>query len=206
MAKLSDTDFYVYRHVRLDTLTPFYIGEGRVSARRAYDKRNRNVHWNNIVNKAGYRVDILMSGLTKDESLDTELWFKEFYQRLGYELANYRIGREDQNYLYSPEAVERRASQLRGRKLSPEHAAKITTKFKKGHIPWNKGKARPDIYGKKYGQKHGEVYCVELQTTYSSPREASLILGVSYGNIIRVCTGQRKTAGKFTFKFKKDIL
>lgn len=205
MANLSDKNFYVYRHVRLDTYVPFYVGEGKMSRNRAFHRGGRNNYWHNIVNKAGYRVDIIAKNLTKEEALNLELWFKTLYTKLGFKLANYRVGREDKNYTYTPEAVERRAKQLRGRNLSKEHIANIPTKFKPGHVPWNKGKPRPEMYGTKYGQKYGTVYCFELDKLFNTPKEASEQLGISYCNILRVCKGERISAGKLTFKFTKDL-
>jgi len=205
MGNLSDKDFYVYRHVRLDTSRPFYIGEGRMSKNRAYSKSGRNKHWKNIVNKCGYRVEIIISNLTKEQSLDKEVWFKKFYNKCGYKLANKIIGRESKGYKHSKDSIKSRIRKLTGRKLSEQHINNIPTKFKKGCIPWNKGKNRPNMVGKKYAQKYGKVYCVELQTMYNSPREASLALGIHYTGILRVCLGKRKSAGKKTFIFKKDM-
>lgn len=69
----------VYRHIRLDTNEPFYIGIG--SLMRAYTKNGRNKFWKAIVNKTDYRVDILFENLTEDEAKDKEIEFIALYGR-----------------------------------------------------------------------------------------------------------------------------
>lgn len=65
---VEENKYYVYRHVRLDTNVPFYIGIGskrekyntfQSEYQRAFSKLNRNKYWKFIVNKHGYKVDIL---------------------------------------------------------------------------------------------------------------------------------------------------
>ena len=57
---------YLYRHVRLDKNEPFYIGIGKNDDDgyiRAYSKKDRNVHWHNVVNVTEYRVEIVYSNI-----------------------------------------------------------------------------------------------------------------------------------------------
>ena len=49
--------FYVYRHIRLDSNTPFYVGKGR--GNRAFSKSGRNKYWKSIVNKNDYKIEII---------------------------------------------------------------------------------------------------------------------------------------------------
>ena len=68
---------YVYKHIRLDTNTIFYIGVGSDSGYyRANSKRSRNKHWLNIVNKADYRVEIIYDNLDFELALLIEI---EYY-------------------------------------------------------------------------------------------------------------------------------
>lgn len=64
----EENKYYLYRHVRLDTNVPFYIGIGTKVGKyttfnreysRAFSKANRNRYWKFIVEKHGYKVDIL---------------------------------------------------------------------------------------------------------------------------------------------------
>ena len=74
----------VYRHIRLDTRRPFYIGIG-VNKARAYSVKNRNKHWHNIVNKSGYEVQILFDYLTYEEAKEKDdKASKNFYKLVKY--------------------------------------------------------------------------------------------------------------------------
>jgi len=55
------SNFYVYRHIRLDNNRPFYVGKG--SGRRAFIKTDRNDYWNKIVNKVNYKIEIMLNNL-----------------------------------------------------------------------------------------------------------------------------------------------
>ena len=61
----------VYRHRRLDTFEIFYIGIG--SIKRAYLKHGRNKHWNNIVNKTNYQVEIIAENLDWETACELEI-------------------------------------------------------------------------------------------------------------------------------------
>ena len=63
--------FYVYSHIRLDTNQPFYIGKGLKY--RSHSTKGRNKHWNNIVSKCGYRIEIISSNLTNEEACRKEI-------------------------------------------------------------------------------------------------------------------------------------
>ena len=76
---------YVYQHIRLDTDEVFYIGIGSDTDgkyKRAYKKNGRNnPHWNNIVNKAGYRVEILTDNVSWEEACEEEKILIKYYGR-----------------------------------------------------------------------------------------------------------------------------
>jgi hypothetical protein len=73
---------YLYRHIRLDKNEPFYIGIGSDKLyKRAYDKKSRNKHWNFVINKTSYEVDILMDGLTWEQACEKEKEFIKLYGR-----------------------------------------------------------------------------------------------------------------------------
>lgn len=61
---------YVYGHYKADTGDLFYIGKG--TGDRAWEKRNRTFHWKNVVNKHGYRVEILADNLSDIDAYNME--------------------------------------------------------------------------------------------------------------------------------------
>jgi hypothetical protein len=61
--------YYLYRHIRLDTNEPFYIGIGtkdknykvyQTEYRRAFSLLKRNTYWKRISNKTEYKIEILL--------------------------------------------------------------------------------------------------------------------------------------------------
>lgn len=83
--------FYIYRHIRLDTNEPFYIGIGKVyrpSAKkhedyysRAFQNNKRNRFWHFITDKTDYEVEILFECNNRDAILEKEIEFIKLYGR-----------------------------------------------------------------------------------------------------------------------------
>jgi len=64
---------YVYTHTRLDTNEIFYVGIGtQDNYRRASKTVNRSVFWKNIINKTGWKVDIVFDNLSWDKACEIE--------------------------------------------------------------------------------------------------------------------------------------
>lgn len=73
---------YIYRHRRLDNNQIFYVGVGSTkNYKRAYYKHKRNVLWHNIVNKVGYKVEILADNLTREVAYELEEFLILMYGR-----------------------------------------------------------------------------------------------------------------------------
>jgi hypothetical protein len=76
------TEYYVYRHFKLNTNNVFYIGMGKEkNFKRAYSKRYRNNYWNNTVEKYGYSVEIIAKNISEEEAKDLERFLIELYGR-----------------------------------------------------------------------------------------------------------------------------
>ena len=84
---------------------------------------------------------------------------------------------------HSSNSIAKMSLAKKGKPLSDEHKRKIGKS--------NKGKGRP---GK-------PVYCVELNKSFDSTKEAERQTGVPNSNIIAVCNGKRKTAHKYQWKY-----
>ena len=76
---------YVYRHIRLDTNQPFYIGIGSDNTYyRANKKSQRNIHWKRVVAKTDYEVEIMLDDLTWEQACEKEKEFIKLYGRYNY--------------------------------------------------------------------------------------------------------------------------
>jgi hypothetical protein len=140
-------NFYVYRHIRIDTNEVFYIGKGNFrNYYRANSTKSRNKFWYNIVSKTEFKVDIIVDELTNEEAIKKEIEFIKIYGRrdLGTgTLVNLTDGGEGlSNYIRSEE-LKLKYSQInigripynKGKKLSDEHKLKLSL-AKKGKTPW----------------------------------------------------------------------
>ena len=74
--------YYVYEHIRLDKMEPFYIGKGK--GERAYDLY-RNDHHDAITDKYGHAVVIIADNLTEEEAYWLERdTIEDYVFNLGY--------------------------------------------------------------------------------------------------------------------------
>lgn len=83
---ISDSGlYYIYRHIRLDTNKPFYIGWGKKleedEYKRSKSKNHRNSHWWNITNKTPFLIEILIESDNFDFILQKEKEFIKLYGR-----------------------------------------------------------------------------------------------------------------------------
>jgi hypothetical protein len=144
--------FYVYGHYKPNEITPFYIGKG--SGNRAYQTINRNKHWHNVVNKHGFRVEIMFDELTEELAYCMERDFIKMFGRadLGCgNLVNWSDGGEG---IHHTVETRRKISEAnRKRVYSDETKMKISrsgskhseetkkrmSETRKGQKAWNKG-------------------------------------------------------------------
>ena len=84
--------FYTYAHIRKDTGKIFYIGKG--SGRRLHRKSARNMHWHNVVAKAGYEAIILAKWSSETEAYEHE---KFLIECLNGSLVNQSAGGDGNN-------------------------------------------------------------------------------------------------------------
>ena len=85
--------YFVYQHIRKDKNTIFYIGIGKIREDslattdkmkhyRAYSKQGRNPIWKAITNKSEYSVEIISTGITKEEAIILEIQLIEKYGKI----------------------------------------------------------------------------------------------------------------------------
>lgn len=137
---------YVYRHVRLDTNQPFYIGIGSgVDYKRAHSKKNRNKYWLNITKSIEYRIDILLDNLSFFEACLKEKEFIALYGRLDKGLlCNMTDGGEG---LFNPtEEIRKKLSVSKQGSKNPQFGKKWSDQKKNERSKQMSGKNNPN-YG-----------------------------------------------------------
>lgn len=90
--------YYLYRHIRLDTNQPFYVGIGTKSLKkseniiklfkkykseykRAFSKDNRNFYWHNITKKVKFKIEIILESDDYQFIKKKEIEFVALYGR-----------------------------------------------------------------------------------------------------------------------------
>ena len=156
---------YLYRHIRSDKNVPFYIGIGIDSNYyRAKSKKSRNDHWNKIVNKTDYEVEILFEHDDYDFIKEKEIEFIALHGRsdLGLgTLCNLTNGGDGcLGLVHSDEAKLKMSIPNKGKIISEEQRRKVS-EFHKGKITSEEtkrkmseaamGKNNP-MYGKKMSE------------------------------------------------------
>lgn len=189
---------YIYRHIRLDTNQPFYIGIGSdKSFKRANEKSRRNKIWNDIVSKSDYEVEILFDDITWEKACEKEIEFISLYGKKNNNtgiLANMTDGGEGTlGRCYRPTEETRLKQSLakRGRKMS-EEAKRHLAEFHKDRIFSEKHKAALKEAAKKrdYKQFGNKVADKIAKTLGSKP----FIVVDSNNNIIGEFINKKRCA------------
>jgi len=148
--------FLLYRHIRLDTHEPFYIGIG--NKKRAYGKYGRSKHWLSIVEKYGYEVEIIFDDLTWKAACEKEREFIVLYGRRDINtgiLVNHTDGGEGSpGVVQSKEANEKRRNWSKNRVFSEQTKRLLSEKQlgEKNHMYNRKGINNP-TFGLKRSDK-----------------------------------------------------
>jgi len=119
-------------------MQPFYVGKG--SGKRAGVKTTRNIWWHRVVEKAGFKPEIISYWKSETDALEHERFIIACFRDMGISLTNIEDGG-----LPGPIG--------KGQPKSEEHKAKIAAshkgKKKTPHTPEAKEKARLRQTGKK---------------------------------------------------------
>lgn len=129
---------YLYRHIRLDKNIPFYIGIGVDSNYyRANSKKSRNDHWNKVVNKTDYEVEILFEHDDYNFIKEKEKEFISLYGRKDTNngmLVNKTDGGDGcLGLIHSDQAKLKMSIPNRGKIISEEQKRKVS-EFHKGKV------------------------------------------------------------------------
>ena len=171
--KEESREFYVYKHIRKDNNTCFYVGKGK--GNRIY-KPKRNKHYNRIRKKHGCYVVKIKENLTEKEAFALEREIIEDYVFVfgyGINIDGYR----DYSHEYLTNCT------WGGEGCS-------------GLNPYaNKTEEEMEEIGKKISEKLSKkVICITTGETFDSIKEAENHYNI--GNISKCCNGKYKHAGK----------
>jgi hypothetical protein len=148
--------YYLYRHIRLDTRQPFYIGIGTKQSRihpnikseyrRAYEtNRKESFIWNHVVNKTNYDVQILLESDDYQFIKQKEIEFVAMYGRINLKtgtLANLTDGGDGTiGYIPSKEQIEKHKKFMIGRVQSESEKQK-RVESRKGYVHTEETKAK----------------------------------------------------------------
>lgn len=148
---------YVYRHIRLDNNTPFYIGIGNDNRyTRAFNKKNRGTHWKNVVKNTDYEVEILFEHEDYEFIKEKEIEFISLYGRkdLGLgTLCNKTNGGDGcLGLIHTDEAKLKMSIPNKGKIISEEQKKKVS-EFHKGKVLTEEHKLKISLAHKGKKQK-----------------------------------------------------
>jgi len=149
----------LYRHIRLDTGQPFYIGIGKNLA-RAYQQYKRTSYWKRIIEKYNYEVEILFDDLTYEEACEKEKEFIKLYGRIDNDtgiLVNLTDGGEGSvGFKHSKEALIKIGEKSKGRIKTPEQIEKWRSNMNFKRSPEVIEKIRQSLIGKEHTEERKE--------------------------------------------------
>ena len=181
----------VYRHIRKDLNIPFYIGIGN-SDKRAYSKTHRNTHWNNIVSKTDYEVEILLDEIDYEYAKEKEIEFISLYKRKidGGSLCNITLGGDGcLGLVHTDEAKLKMSIPNIGKIISEEQRRKVS-EFHKGRkrSEETKKKMSNSALGEKnnsYGKKASEETKLKMKAS-ANKGENSLSSKLTNSDVLEI--------------------
>jgi len=167
----------LYRHINNYTGEPFYIGIGKTE-KRAYQTIGRSKHWNSIVKKFGYSIDIILKDIPWNEACFWESFYIKLYGRIDLKngiLCNKTNGGDGVNgYVYTQEHID---------KLKICKSGKNNPMFGRTHTKEVKEKLSKRFIGEKNARSK-KVIDSETGIIYGSLRECSRETNISLTNIV----------------------
>ncbi len=199
--RLHKMPICVYRHIRLDTNVPFYIGKG--STYRAHRTDNRNQYWHHIVQAHGYKVEIVKFFKEETEALKFEALLIKIYRNVGMKLTNMTDGGEGSRGYVPTEATRQKLSvAAKGQKRTAEARLKISLaqRGSKNHMygksvsKETRAKQSKAGLGRKFTPEQRErvslntprskkVHCKMTNKTWRNARIAAADLNIKYSTL-----------------------
>lgn len=165
-----------------------YIGQTCQKLRlrwRNGDGYKRCPHFYHAIQKYGwngFEHIVWATGLSQEQADHMEKLLIALFDTTNQNFG-YNIFEGGKNSLHTEETKQKMREAKIGSVLTEEHKRKIGES--------NKGHGRPGH----------TVYCIELNKIFQSAVEAEKQTSIPNANIIAVCKGKRKTAGKYHWKY-----
>ena len=216
-------NWYVYKHTRLDTNEPFYIGIGnKKDFGRAYEfkQSKRNVIWWKIFLKTDIQVEIVFENLTKDEAASKE---KELIKKYGRKdlnegsLCNMTDGGDGTFNHKISEETRKKISESKIGSKNPQFGKKqskelIEKRFRNiiGRSRSKESKKTQSLATIKSGQaKEVDVFKYETNEyvgRFYAISEACRVLGFHYLNskAVAVANGKRNHTKGYVFRYVNE--
>lgn len=205
--------YYLYRHIRNDLNTPFYIGIGtkRINNEyvRAFTNSRRNKLWKSIVNKTTYTVDILLETDDYKFLLQKEKEFIKLYGRRDLRLgclANMTDGGEGvTNKIVTEEVRQKIAKGQLGLTHSLERRKKISIRnmgnsYRLGKQFSEKSRRKMSVSNKAKRKVKQLTLQGELIRVYDSIKSTAKF-GFIPSNVVNCCNNKRKTHKDFIWTY-----
>lgn len=168
---------YVYRHIRLDKGTPFYVGKGGYK-QRAFTVSQRNPYWTNIYNKTEIKIEIVKYFKTNDEAYEFEQKLIKTYKSYNMCEANFSDGGKGRTGFKQPQKIKDIISEKNSGPNNGMYGAY--------------GNLNPS-YGSGY-----EIVCLNTGEIFHSAMEAGKKLGTTNAN--KVALGIREEDRGYYFE------
>lgn len=173
--------YYTYLHLRGDTGLPFYVGKGQ--RRRAWSRRYRNRHWQAIVEKVSFEVQIFKRFADEEQALECERLLIKCYREVGIELANYTDGGDGMSGYKASEETRKKLSRIskercRTHPRRAEWIAKIAASRKGTNNRGKNFRQSPETVEKIRAALTGRVFSDEHRRKLSAARRARKKKGV----------------------------
>lgn len=195
-------DYYVYLHRKKACGTPFYVGKGKGG--RSASAHGRNPFWKKTVNRHGYYVEIVATGLQEWYAFELEKDLISLYGRrqdASGTLVNMTDGGEG----------------CSGHKMTDESKAKISTSIKRvaQTDKWKKDRAEilkrlktkqsfKEAHRKAVAKEHNIPVLRGDGKLYVSITAAAEDTNADASHICKVLKGKRNKAAGFTWRYLKE--
>jgi len=195
----SEKPFYVYVHRKATDGSVFYVDKGK--GNRAFDKTGRNAYWHRIVNKHGFKSDIVIRFEHEECAFSFEIALIKMHGRKN--LCNASNGGEGPSGLIhtieskakmsaarigkkkSKESIEKTASSHRGRKRSQETRDRISEAQRGVKLPPRTDEFKKFISILMTGRVKSEDEKIKMSERNSKPVETEC--GKTFKNANHAC-------------------